>query len=340
MRLTIAAAVLIALAGSPAMAQNKEPLVLRDMGSFHIGGRLVEISGKPVREVDIGGARQKLDPNGTYLVEQMYVQYLLPQKRKGKVPLLMWHGGGFTGVTYESTPDGREGWLSMFVRKGWDAYVSDAVERGRAGWAMPDVFKGDPVFLTVDDPVGALALRRSRQLEPRPGQAQALSGQSVPARSLRQSHQADRAALDLRPTGRSWRPTISSSTRSAPACSWCTASPAPSATRRRSRIPTRSRRWSIVEGTIRGNAETAAKLKNVPILVVYGDNVEKSKMFSGQRENNIKMAALAKAAGGSDRDRQPSGPRHPRQFPFHDDGKEQRPDRRRHQEVAGEAGPL
>jgi dienelactone hydrolase len=55
----------------------------------------------------------------------------------------------------------------------------------------------------------------------------------------------------------------------------------------------------IVEGTIRGNAETAAKLKNVPILVVYGDNVEKSKMFLGQRENNIKMAALAKAAGGS-----------------------------------------
>jgi pimeloyl-ACP methyl ester carboxylesterase len=55
----------------------------------------------------------------------------------------------------------------------------------------------------------------------------------------------------------------------------------------------------IVEGTIRGNAETAAKLKNVPILVVYGDNVEKSAMFSGQRENNIKMAALAKAAGGS-----------------------------------------
>jgi dienelactone hydrolase len=55
----------------------------------------------------------------------------------------------------------------------------------------------------------------------------------------------------------------------------------------------------IIEGTIRGNAETAAKLKNVPILVLYGDNVEKSRMFSEQRENNIRMAALAKAAGGS-----------------------------------------
>src|SRR5437763_10432275 len=54
----------------------------------------------------------------------------------------------------------------------------------------------------------------------------------------------------------------------------------------------------MVEGTIRGDAESEARLKNVPILGVYGDNVEKSPMFSGQRDNNIKMAALAKAAGG------------------------------------------
>ena len=55
-----------------------------------------------------GGPPTKLDPNGQYMVEQMYVQYFLPKNRKGKLPLLMWHGGGLTGVTYESTPDGRE----------------------------------------------------------------------------------------------------------------------------------------------------------------------------------------------------------------------------------------
>ena len=49
--------------------------------------------------------------------------------RKGKLPLLMWHGGGLTGVTYETTPDGREGWLNMFVRKGWDDL---RLRRGRA----------------------------------------------------------------------------------------------------------------------------------------------------------------------------------------------------------------
>jgi hypothetical protein len=61
---------LLVFAGSTAMAQTKEPITLRDVGSFHLG-----VSGKPVREVTIGGATQKLDPNGTCLVEQMYVQY-------------------------------------------------------------------------------------------------------------------------------------------------------------------------------------------------------------------------------------------------------------------------
>jgi hypothetical protein len=137
---------------SPALAG--EPITLRDMGSFHIGGRVVEISGKPVRELvfGAGGVPAKIDPNGLYQVEQMYVQYFLPQNRKGKFPLLMWHGGGLTGVTYESTPDGREGWLNMFIRKGWDVYNSDAVERGRSGFAPPDVWTGEPNFLTKANP--------------------------------------------------------------------------------------------------------------------------------------------------------------------------------------------
>src|SRR3989475_1456369 len=139
---------------SSAVADNGEPIVLRGMGSFHIGGRVVEITGKPVKEIVFtpGGVPAKVDLNGAYQAEQMYVQYFLPKDRKGKVPLLMWHGGGLTGVTYETTPDGREGWLNMFVRKGFDVYVSDAVERGRSGFASPDVWPGEPIFLTYADP--------------------------------------------------------------------------------------------------------------------------------------------------------------------------------------------
>src|SRR5437660_8259055 len=115
MRSRLFMAVTFALLTVPALADDGAPIVLRGMGSFHVGGRVVEISGKPVREVvfSAGGVPAKIDPNGFYQVEQMYVQYFLPQNRKGKYPLLMWHGGGLTGVTYETTPDGREGWLNM-----------------------------------------------------------------------------------------------------------------------------------------------------------------------------------------------------------------------------------
>src|SRR5882762_297665 len=66
------------------------PIALRDMGSFHVGGRDVEISGRPVKEIVFtpGGVPAKVDPNGTYAVEAMYVQYFLPAERRGVVPLL------------------------------------------------------------------------------------------------------------------------------------------------------------------------------------------------------------------------------------------------------------
>ena len=146
-------ALLVALMSQLASAQaKKEPVVLRDFGSFHLGGRLIEISGQPIKEVVFtpGGVPAKVDPNGNYQVEQMYVAYFLPATRSGKLPLLLWHGGGLSGVTYETKPDGGEGWMHYFIRQGWDTYVSDAVERGRSGWT--NTFKGEPVFLPLGDP--------------------------------------------------------------------------------------------------------------------------------------------------------------------------------------------
>src|SRR5262245_21832229 len=147
--LKTALAAATALVATSALAQ--QPIALRDMGSFHVGGRHIEISGQPVREVVFtpGGVPAKVDPNGTYQVEQMYAQYFLVQNRKGKLPLLMWHGGGLSGVTYETKPDGKPGWMIYFLRQGWDVYVSDAMERGRSGWT--DQFKGEAMHLPLGD---------------------------------------------------------------------------------------------------------------------------------------------------------------------------------------------
>ncbi len=41
-------------------------LEIRDMGSFHVGGREFTVSGKPVKTVTFspGGAPARIDPNG------------------------------------------------------------------------------------------------------------------------------------------------------------------------------------------------------------------------------------------------------------------------------------
>ena len=58
------------VAASSAVAQTKEPIQLRDMGSFHVGGRVIEITGQPIKEIVFtpGGVPAKVDPNGKYQV--------------------------------------------------------------------------------------------------------------------------------------------------------------------------------------------------------------------------------------------------------------------------------
>ena len=70
-------------------------LALRDMGSFFIGGRATETMGAPVanRVLAANGVPVRIDPNGTTLVGQMYVQYFLPARSAGRLPVLFWHGG-------------------------------------------------------------------------------------------------------------------------------------------------------------------------------------------------------------------------------------------------------
>ena len=60
----------------------------------------------------------------------MYVQYLHPEDRQRAGDR---HGAtarATPGPTYETTPDGREGWATYFARKGFPVYVVDHAGRG------------------------------------------------------------------------------------------------------------------------------------------------------------------------------------------------------------------
>lgn len=102
-------------------------LVLEREGSFFVNG-------KPVRS-QYPGASLVTGPAapGVITVNQMYVQYRVPAGASA-VPLVLVHGSNHTGVTYETTPDGREGWYTYFVRRGYPVYVVDQAGRGRSGF--------------------------------------------------------------------------------------------------------------------------------------------------------------------------------------------------------------
>ncbi len=130
-------------------AAQADDLRVREIGSYHVGGREVTLSGLPTQEISFtaGMAPVKVDPNGQFEAFQMYVQYVRLAEPKARYPLMMWHGGGLTGVTWETKPDGKPGWQSYFLSQGHDVYVSDAVERGRASWARyPEINPSPPFF--------------------------------------------------------------------------------------------------------------------------------------------------------------------------------------------------
>ena len=93
------------------------PLKLRDQGSFYVNGAVTTNA-----------------PNSEIIVNQMYVQYWIPDGRNRLPPVVMVHGSGHTGKTYETTPDGREGWATYFVRQNIPVYVVDQPGRARSGF--------------------------------------------------------------------------------------------------------------------------------------------------------------------------------------------------------------
>jgi pimeloyl-ACP methyl ester carboxylesterase len=126
-QVAVLATSLMALRSSAALAGSLGgPLELQDEGVFFIGGQPAITSHS---EVPASGPAKP----GHVMINQMYVQYRIP-RTVGGPPVIMVHGSGHTGVTYETTPDGREGWATYFARRNFPVYVVDHAGRGRSGF--------------------------------------------------------------------------------------------------------------------------------------------------------------------------------------------------------------
>ena len=107
------------------MNHNENYIVLKEQGSFMIGGRVVQDSG----EFD---AYDVHSPGQTLHGDHAYVFYQVPANNR-KYPLVFLHGNGQSKKTWESTPDGREGFQNIFLKRDFPVYLVDQPRRGEAG---------------------------------------------------------------------------------------------------------------------------------------------------------------------------------------------------------------
>jgi pimeloyl-ACP methyl ester carboxylesterase len=121
----LAAPLLAGMVATAAAGSLGGPLELQDEGVFFVNAQTATTS--------FPDSATNTPAPGEITIDQMYVQYRIPKTISGP-PIIMVHGSGHTGVTYETTPDGREGWATYFARKGFPVYVVDHVGRGRSGF--------------------------------------------------------------------------------------------------------------------------------------------------------------------------------------------------------------
>lgn len=127
---TLAAAVLALMLSTSAYAFEK-PVFLQDQGSFFAGGTTVTTPGS----FDFSNP---LNPQGQTLHgDHAYVFYQKPVNAH-KLPLVFLHGAGQSKKTWETTPDGRDGFQNIFLERGYATYLVDQPRRGDAGQATVD----------------------------------------------------------------------------------------------------------------------------------------------------------------------------------------------------------
>lgn len=112
---------------------QKSQMVIQDQGSFTVGGTVITAprTFDPIKHGAFNPGNQSSEGQ-TLHGDHAYVFYQIPDRAK-KYPLVFWHGFGQFSKTWETTPDGRDGFQNIFLRKNYPVYLIDQPRRGRAG---------------------------------------------------------------------------------------------------------------------------------------------------------------------------------------------------------------
>ena len=290
-------------AGALAGCASSGVMQVREVGSYHVGGKPVTLTGLPIRELSFtpGAAPIKIDPNGDFEVEQMYVRYTRLAEPRAKHPMLMWHGGGLTGVTWETKPDGGAGWESFFLTRGHDVYVSDAVERGRASWArFPEIFKGEPFFRTKKEGWELFRIGETGSYVPDASVRKPIPGTQFPTQAFDQFMK--QGVPRWGSTDAAIQAAYDAYVQKACPCVIVVHSQGGNfAFAAALKAPEKIKAIVAVETSGSPDPATAdyARLKGIPMLWVWGDNLEKFPFWGGILDRQERFRKGVIAAGGT-----------------------------------------
>ena len=121
----------ILLSVTVAMVSAQEPVVIEKQGHFSVAGKTIQREGEYDNSKFVGWATQE-EKGQSYRADHAFVHYQIPVQPK-KLPLVFIHGYGGSGVCWEMTPDGRDGFSTLMLRKHYSTYVMDLPGRGHAG---------------------------------------------------------------------------------------------------------------------------------------------------------------------------------------------------------------
>lgn len=126
----IAALAMTACCNQKEETAQQHGLVIEKQGVFSSGGRVTDpIPG----EYDATQNWMDMERKGTTThVDHANTFYQIPAGGNG-VPVVFLHGYGQTRTGWQSTPDGREGWSDIFLKKGYSTFLVDQPRRGAAG---------------------------------------------------------------------------------------------------------------------------------------------------------------------------------------------------------------
>jgi pimeloyl-ACP methyl ester carboxylesterase len=298
---TVAIAAACAATAGTALAGNDskrhKSIELEAQGSFYVAGKIFNIPSRI--------ASGTTPEPGLISIDHAYVQYQIPEDKKYRFPVLMVHGGGHTGKTYETTPDGREGWYTSFTRRGFPSYVIDDPNRGRACCEPTELHLVRMGLLpNTALPNMNIYTKEAAYTTFRFGPAYptAYAGQRFPLGAIDQyAPQWVLTYRDAEENAKITNAIIAAIDKIGPCIVLVHSQSGPLG------LAAVLQRTNLVKGFVAiepaGFAipatETAAKLKNVPIFAVFGDNLASSPQSTGWLTSAQTTADQVNASGGN-----------------------------------------